>query len=37
MFVIVLLILSASAIATPPLGPSWLHSKLQNEGATNLE
>jgi hypothetical protein len=32
--VIVLLILSASAIAMPLLGPSRLSSKLQNEGVT---
>ena len=32
MFVIVVLILSASAIAMPPSGPSWLLYKLQNEG-----
>jgi hypothetical protein len=32
MFVIVVLILSASAIAMPPSGPSWLEYKLQNEG-----
>ena len=32
MSVIVLLILSASAIAMPPLGPSWLSRRLRNEG-----
>jgi hypothetical protein len=37
MFVIVVLILSASAIAMPPSGPSWLLSKLQNEGVTKKE
>jgi hypothetical protein len=36
MSVIVLLILSASAIAMPPLGPSLFSSKLQNEGVTRL-
>jgi hypothetical protein len=34
MFVIVLLILSASAIAMPPSGPSSFCSKLRNEGVT---
>jgi hypothetical protein len=34
MFVMVLLILSASAIAVPPLGPSSFQPKLQNEGVT---
>ena len=37
MVVIVALILSASVIAMPPLGPSWLLYKLQNEGVTRLE
>jgi hypothetical protein len=37
MFVIVLLILSASAIAMPPSGPSALRNRLQNEGVTRLE
>jgi hypothetical protein len=37
MMVIVLLILSASAIAMPPSGPSVLPSKLQNEGVTKSE
>jgi hypothetical protein len=37
MVVIVLLILSASAIAMPPLGPSWLNSRLRNEGVTKKE
>jgi hypothetical protein len=37
MSVIVLLILSASAIAMPPLGPSLLSYKLQNEGVTKKE
>jgi hypothetical protein len=37
MFVIVLLILSASAIAMPPSGPSWVSYKLQNEGVTKKE
>jgi hypothetical protein len=31
MLVMVLLILSASAIAMPPSGPSWVYCKLQNE------
>jgi hypothetical protein len=35
MVVIVLLILSASAIAMPPSGPILLPRKLQNEGVTN--
>ena len=35
MSVIVLLILSASAIAMPPSGPSLLYLKLQNEGRGN--
>ena len=34
MFVIVVLILSASAIAMPPSGPSSFRSRLQNEGVT---
>ena len=34
MVVIVLLILSASAIAMPPLGPSSLYPRLRNEGVT---
>jgi hypothetical protein len=37
MLVIVSLILSASAIAMTHSGPSWLYSKLQNEGVTRLE
>jgi hypothetical protein len=37
MVVIVLLILSASAVAMPPSGPSSLHPKLQNEGVTKSE
>ena len=37
MFVIVLLILSASAIAMPPSGPSGLKVKLQNEGVIQIE
>jgi hypothetical protein len=37
MVVIVLLILSASAIAMPPLGPSPLFPKLRNEGVTKKE
>jgi hypothetical protein len=37
MSVIVVLILSASAIAMPTLGPSSLYSKLQNERVTRLE
>ena len=37
MSVIVLLILSASAIAMPPLGPSSLYLRLQNEGVTKKE
>ena len=35
--VIVVLILSASAIAMPPLGPSSLPHKLKKEGVTRLE
>ena len=34
MFVIVVLILSASAIAMPPLGPSSLSLRLRNKGVT---
>jgi hypothetical protein len=34
MFVIVVLILSASAIVMPPSGPRLFQSKLQNEGVT---
>ena len=34
MFVMVLLTLSASAMATPPSGPMSFASKLQNEGVT---
>jgi hypothetical protein len=37
MSVIVLLILSASAIAMPPLGPSLFRRRLQNEGVTKSE
>jgi hypothetical protein len=37
MVVIVVLILSASAIATPPSEPSWLYSKLQTEGVAKSE
>jgi len=37
MVVIVVLILSASAIAMPPSEPSWFLAKLQNEGVTRLE
>jgi hypothetical protein len=37
MFVIVLLILSASAIAMPSSGPSLLQLRLQNEGVTKSE
>jgi hypothetical protein len=35
--VIVLLILSASAIAMPPLGPSSFLCRLRNEGVTKKE
>jgi hypothetical protein len=37
MLVIVVLILSASAIAMPPSGPSLFQHKLQNEGVTKYE
>ena len=37
MVVIVVLILSASAIAMPPLGPSSLERRLRNEGVTKKE
>ena len=37
MLVIVLLILSASAIATPSSGPSSLAAKLRNEGVAKME
>ena len=34
MFLVVVLILSASAIAMPPSGPTSFHPKLKNEGVT---
>jgi hypothetical protein len=37
MFVMVELILSASAIEMPPSGPNWLSHSLRNEGVTNKE
>jgi hypothetical protein len=37
MFVIAVLILSASAIAMPPSGPNLLFHRLQNEGVTKKE
>jgi hypothetical protein len=37
MLVIVLLILSASAIAMPPSGPNVLLCRLRNEGVTKKE
>ena len=37
MVVIVVLILSASAIAMPPVGPRLLSDRLRNEGVTKSE
>jgi hypothetical protein len=37
MVVIVLLILSASAIAMPPSGPNLFSDRLRNEGVTKKE